>query len=130
EVSLPQFEVRGFKGWGFNVKRAVLDLSDSRNVVGIKFPKDYSEVLIRGERNLWRGFYAKEISLILPKGIENTKTSNKRVQFGAKDLILDSQGVSGTFFNEYILRKGEGSAGKWAFTITDISISLSRNSLI
>jgi hypothetical protein len=129
EVSLPQFEVRGLKGWGFNIKSAVLDLSDSRNATGIKFPKDYSEVLIRGERELWRGFYAKEISVMLPKGIEDSKKSNGRVEFGAQDLILDSQGVSGSFFAENVLKVGEGSAGKWAFTIADVSLSLSRNSL-
>lgn len=129
EVSLPQFEVRGLKGWGFNIKRAVLDLSDSRNASGMKFPKDYSEVFIRGERNLWQGFYAKELSIMLPKGIENTRTSTKRIEFGAQDLILDGQGVSGIFFAEKILKRGEGSAGKWAFTISQISISLSRNSL-
>ncbi|MBC8766598.1 hypothetical protein H4O18_01205 [Arenibacter sp. BSSL-BM3] len=129
DVSLPQFEVRGLKGWGFNIKQVVLDLSDSRNASGIKFPKNYSEVLVHGERNLWRGFYAKELSIMLPKGIENTKTSNKRVQFGAENLILDSQGVSGSFFAENILKVGEGSAGKWAFTIADVSLSLSRNSL-
>ncbi|MBD0776981.1 hypothetical protein HPE56_04170 [Maribacter sp. ANRC-HE7] len=130
EVSLPKFEIRGLKGWGFNVKRAVLDLSDSRNASSMKFPKDYSEVLIRGQRELWRGFYAKEVSVMLPKGIEDTKKSNGRVEFGAQDLILDSQGVSGTFFGENILQTGDGAAGKWAFTIDDISISLSRNSLI
>jgi hypothetical protein len=129
EVSLPQFEIRGLKGWGFNLKNVVLDLSDSRNAAGIKFPKDYSEVLVRGERNLWRGFYARELSIMLPKGIENTKTPNKRVQFGAEHLILDGQGVSGSFFSEGILKVGEGSAGKWAFTIDILSLSLSRNSL-
>ncbi len=129
DVSLPQFEVRGLKGWGFNIKQVVLDLSDSRNAPGIKFPKDYSEVLVHGERNLWRGFYAKELSIVLPKGIENTKTYNKRVQFGAENLILDSQGVSGSFFAENILKEGEGSARKWAFTIANLSLSLSRNSL-
>ncbi|MCK0147427.1 hypothetical protein MWU78_17360 [Arenibacter sp. F26102] len=129
DVSLPQFEVRGLKGWGFNIKSAVLDLSDSRNASGIKFPKDYNEVLVHGERNLWRGFYAKELSIMLPKGIENTKTSTKRVEFGAEHLILDSQGVSGSFFAENILKAGEGSAGQWAFTIADVSLSLSRNSL-
>ncbi|MCM4166752.1 hypothetical protein KCTC52924_01603 [Arenibacter antarcticus] len=129
EVSLPQFEIRGLKGWGFNLKRTVLDLSDSRNADGIKFPKDYSEVLTRGQRNLWRGFYAKEISVMLPKGIENTESSNKRVQFGAQHLILDSHGVSGSFFAEDVLKVGEGSAGQWAFTIADVSLSLSRNAL-
>ncbi len=129
EVTLPQFEVRGLKGWGFNLKTTVLDLSDSRNVANMKFPKDYREVLIRGQRNLWRGFYAKELSIMLPKGITNINSPDKRVQFGAQHLILDSHGVSGSFFAEDILKIGEGSAGKWAFTISDLSLSLSRNSL-
>lgn len=130
EVSLPQFEVRGLKGWGFNIKHAVLDLSDSRNADGMKFPKDYSEVLTRGKRYLWRGFYAKEISIMLPKGIANTKAPNKRVEFGAQHLILDSHGVSGSFFAENVLNVGEGSAGQWPFTIANLSLSLSRNSLV
>ena len=129
EVTLPKFEIVGLKGWGFNIKRAVLDLSDTKNASGIKFPKEYSSLYTTSTKKLWRGFYAKEISVMLPKGIEKTKKSSDRVEFGAKDLILDSQGVSGTFYGENVLNKGEGSAGTWAFTIEDVSLTLAMNSV-
>ncbi|WP_047417041.1 hypothetical protein [Cellulophaga sp. Hel_I_12] len=129
EVSLPKFEVVGLKGWGFNVQRAVLDLSDTKNASGIKFPEEYKSLYNNATRKLWRGFYAKEISITLPKGIENTKTSDGRVQFGAEHLIIDSQGVSGTFYGENVLNKGDGTAGKWAFSVSDVSISLAMNAV-
>ncbi len=128
-VNLPRFEVQGLKGWGFNIKNVRLDLSDTRNAPNLVLPSEYNTLYPGDDKKLWRGFYAEEVSVMLPKGIENTKTSNKRVEFGAKNLILDSQGVSGTFFADNVLQKGDGAAGKWAFTIEDVSISLSKNSL-
>ena len=129
EVNLPRFEVVGLKGWGFNLENVVMDLSDSRSSPNLVLPQEYNNIYPGSDRKLWRGFYAKEVSVMLPKGIEDTKKSNGRVEFGAKNLVLDSQGVSGTFFAENVLQTGDGAAGKWAFTIEDVSISLSRNSL-
>nr|MUH42101.1 hypothetical protein [Zobellia laminariae] len=129
DVNLPRFEVVGLKGWGFNLENVILDLSDSRNSPNLQLPSDYDQIYSSQDRKLWRGFYAEEVSVMLPKGIENTKKTNGRVEFGAKNLVLDSQGVSGTFFGENVLPAGEGTAGKWAFTIDDVSISLSRNSI-
>ncbi|MUH36543.1 hypothetical protein D9O36_11885 [Zobellia amurskyensis] len=128
-VNLPPFEVVGLKSWGFNMQNITLDFSDTRSAENMELPVDYNKTYPGEDLKLWRGFYAKEVSVMLPKGIENTKKSNGRVEFGAKNLVLDSQGVSGTFFGENVLKTGEGSAGKWAFTIDDVSISLSRNSL-
>ena len=92
-------------------------------------PADYNSLYPGTDIKLWRGFYAKEVSVMLPKGIEDKNSSNKRVSFGAQNLVLDSQGVSGSFFAENVLQTGNGSAGKWAFTIEDVSIDLSRNRL-
>ncbi|WP_282053710.1 hypothetical protein [Maribacter luteus] len=129
EVNLPRFEVVGLKGWGFNMENVILDLSDSRSSPNLVLPPEYNSIYPASDRKLWRGFYAKEVSVMLPKGIEDTKSSNGRVQFGAQDIVLDSQGVSGTFFGENVLQTGDGAAGKWAFTIDDVSISLAMNSL-
>ncbi|MFC4095529.1 hypothetical protein [Euzebyella saccharophila] len=128
-VDLPRFEVVGLTGWGFNLKNVVLDLSDSRSAPNLNLPREYNNIYSGADEKLWRGFYAEEVSGMLPQGIEDTKKSNGRVEFGAKDLVLDSQGVSGTFYGENVLKTGDGAAGKWAFTIEDVSISLSRNSL-
>lgn len=133
-VDLPRFEVVGLTGWGgFNLKNVVLDLSDSRSAPNLKLPQEYNNIYSGADEKLWRGFYAEEVSVMLPpQGIEDTKKSNGRVEFGARNLVLDSQGgVSGTFYGgENVLKTGgDGAAGKWAFTIEDVSISLSRNSL-
>ena len=129
EVNLPRFEVVGLKGWGFNLENVVMDLSDSHSSPNLVLPQEYNNIYPASDRKLWRGFFAKEVSVMLPKGIEDTKTSNGRVEFGAENLVLDSQGVSGTFFAENVLQTGDGAAGKWAFTIADVSISLTMNSL-
>ena len=130
EVDLPRFEVVGLEGWGFNLETIIMDLSDSRSSPNLVLPADYNDIYPGTDRKLWRGFYAEEVSVMLPKGIENANSTTKRVSFGAQNLILDSQGVSGTFYAENVLQTGEGSAGKWAFTIDDVSIQLSRNSLV
>ncbi len=130
DVNLPRFEVVGLKGWGFNLENVVLDLSDSRSSPNLVLPADYNSIYPGTDRKLWRGFYAAEVSVMLPQGIEDVNKTNGRVEFGAQNLVLDSQGVSGVFFAENVLQTGDGTAGKWGFTIDDVSIELSQNSLV
>ena len=127
EITLPSFEVTGFKGWGFTIEKAVLDLSDTRNSPNTVFPKVYDRYLIPGDEGLWRGIYAKTIEVSLPKAIK--KKGNPRTKFGATNLILDSNGITGNFYGSNIITKGEGSAGKWPFTIDSLEIKLEVNRL-
>ncbi|MCX2680548.1 hypothetical protein OOZ15_11400 [Galbibacter sp. EGI 63066] len=129
EVSLPDFEVTGFKGWGFHVDTAVLDLSDFKNSSNLTFPKDYNDVFSASDPNLWRGFYAKEVSVMLPEGIKRKESGQGRVTFGAQNLIIDSYGVSGYFYGKNILPIEKGAADKWAFGIDSVSVNLSMNAL-
>ncbi|NJB38191.1 hypothetical protein [Croceivirga sp. JEA036] len=129
EVDLDPFEVVGLDGWGFYTKNVVLDLSDTRGSTKMNLPKEYEAIYGGADLKLWRGFYAEEISVMLPQGIEDKNASNGRVSFGATNLILDSQGISGTFFGENILTAGNGAAGDWAFTIEDVSLSLLANNV-
>ncbi|MCK8524400.1 Ig-like domain-containing protein [Aquimarina sp. D1M17] len=129
QVSLPRFEVVGFKGWGFHIEQAVLDLSDSRNADNLTFPEKYEELFPLDDRNLWRGVYAKEVEVLLPQGIEKLKQGKKRVAFGAQHLIIDSYGISGSFYGKNVLQRGEGAAGQWGFSIDSIGVTLEVNSL-
>lgn len=129
EVSLPDFEMTGFKGWGFHVERAVLDLSDFRNIENLTFPKDYNDVFSSSDENLWRGFYAEEVSVMLPKGIKRREKGQERVTFGAKNLVIDSYGVSGYFYGKEILPLEEGAADKWGFGIDSVSVNIAMNGL-
>ncbi|QFZ54940.1 hypothetical protein FEZ18_09080 [Oceanihabitans sp. IOP_32] len=129
ETNFPRFEVVGLKGWGFTAENVVLDLSDSRSASNFQLPESYNTLYNTGNIKLWRGFYAKEISITLPKGVEDNTTADGRTKFSAQDLIIDSQGVSGAFYGENVLNIGEGSAGKWAFTVNDISLTLTMNTV-
>ncbi len=127
EVTLPDFEMVGLKKWGFNVENAVLDLSDTRNSDNIVFPDAYNQLLPQGNQNLWRGVYAKEVKITLPESFKRITGNDERVRFAANDLLLDSFGLSGKFSATNILERG--SAGKWAFSVDYIGLTLVTNSI-
>ncbi|XLS30557.1 hypothetical protein ACJD0Z_06960 [Flavobacteriaceae bacterium M23B6Z8] len=130
DVTIPDFEIAGFKGWAFHIERAVLDLSDTRSAEGLVFPQVYQQLLTNGDQNLWRGIYAKEVSIMLPQSIERITGGEKRVKFTASNLILDSFGVSGSFSAVNLLQRGEGAAGKWGFSIDSLGITLAVNTVV
>ncbi|MEM9327582.1 MAG: hypothetical protein AAGA85_18085, partial [Bacteroidota bacterium] len=129
DVTLPDFEMVGLKGWGFHLENAVLDLSDNRNSPNIRFPAIYEQFLRAGNQNLWRGIYAREVSVTLPPAFAKTSGADRRVQFAANDLIVDSYGLSGTFSATNLLTPGEGAAGNWGFTVDSLSLSLAVNTV-
>ncbi|WP_010181636.1 hypothetical protein [Aquimarina agarilytica] len=126
EIDLPPFEINGFKGWAFEISNTVLDLSDTRNSENVLFPDVYRSFLAEGEQQLWRGVYAKEVNVSLPKAIEK---NGQRTSFKATDLLLDSNGVSGKFTAKNILSKEKGAAGKWPFSIDSLGIEIALNKL-
>jgi hypothetical protein len=129
EIDLPPFEITGFPGWGFQLEKSVLDLSDTRKAEGLTFPAEYQVTYPSGSENLWRGVYASSVVVTLPKGIEDTGEQDKRVRFGAQNLVLDAQGVSGSFYGSNVLKQGDGAAGKWSFTVDSVGVSLAMNRL-
>ncbi|THD66262.1 hypothetical protein E7Z59_10620 [Robertkochia marina] len=127
-LSLPLFELRSLKGWGFKFKDCTLDLSDVQNFSGMKFPKAYTEngFLIRGQRELWRGFYAREVEVMLPPEFKLT-ASEERISIGAYDLIIDEHGVTGEFFAENIIPLNKGNAGGWQFSVSELKAAVVAN---
>ena len=98
--SLPKFQVKGVKGVCFDIQSATIDLSDYRNSSEIIFPVGYKEKYLDKEpdlANLWRGVYAKEIRVTLPKSFKD-KTTSTPVSFGTQNLIIDNNGITGLFF--------------------------------
>lgn len=132
EVNLPRFELVKLPNWGFQLKNVVLDLSDTRNpLTKIKFPKVYTQqqLLVPGNEELWRGFYSKEISIILPPEFSK-KNSEERITVGAENLIIDNFGVSGNFYAKDVLHINEGSANKWQFSVEELEVDLQVNKFI
>ncbi|WP_318308859.1 hypothetical protein [Flagellimonas crocea] len=128
QLDLPPFELRALPNWGFKMQNTVLDLSDTANAASIDFPELYTaqKLLVPGNENLWRGFYAEEVRVYLPPEF-NKNNSEERVTVGAQHLLLDNFGVSGDFFATNIIGIDEGNANKWQYSLDSLTIDLKVN---
>ncbi len=138
-VSLPRFQIRGVKGFDFEVNHASFDMSEVRNPDDIVFPRGYS--LDAGAETLWRGLHIKSFRVTLPswarvrnKSNEGTTqtttyTSDGRPIVEGLDVIVDGQGVSGTLRGSNIFSIEQGSLSGWGFSLTSIQLSLTRSSI-
>jgi hypothetical protein len=121
-ISLPPFQIKGLEGFTFNISRAVFDLSDFKNSPDIVFPEGYDQkYLIPDAPGLWRGVYAGEFSITLPKEFSE---GQKPPVFAAKNLLIDENGVSGIFSAQNLLSIETGSASGWAFSIDKFWLGL------
>jgi hypothetical protein len=129
-IDLPNFEIVGLKGITFNISGAVFDFSDYRNSSNIVYPPGYQEkYMVPGNYNLWRGVYARDISVILPKAFKD-RTANQRISFGAHDLLIDNNGLTGLLYAENVLPINKGTASGWKISVDSISIGLEANHLV
>lgn len=130
EVNLPKFQVPTLKNTIFELNTAVFDFSDVRNSGNMTWPQGYQETyLIEGEEDLWRGVYVESLTIVLPKQFSK-KGSNTRVAFGAEKMLIDNNGVTGTFKGENILPIQEGSADGWQFSVDRFQVSFLAGNLI
>jgi len=68
-VAIDPFQIKGIRGWGFEVQDAWLDLSDADNPLDITFPNGYDGDGINIDPSIsatWQGFYLKTIQLNAP----------------------------------------------------------------
>ncbi len=125
-ISLPEFGIKGVEGTTFRLNTAIFDFSDLRN--DPQTPSDYLTTYYNEAPELWRGVYIQSLEVVLPKAFAKRGSEN-RVTFGATDMIIDSQGVSGKFTGENILTIDEGSASKWQFSLEYFKLEIETNSL-
>lgn len=128
QLNLPNFEINDLQGWTFNLNNVVFDMSDTKNSSSVVFPQLYTtnNLFPGGDSNAWRGFFAQEISITLPKEFED-KSKKMRTEFESKNLLIDNFGVSGKFSGYNLLDKG--SATGWQFTIDTLSVDVVVNQL-
>ncbi|HEY8402288.1 MAG TPA: hypothetical protein VIK89_13560, partial [Cytophagaceae bacterium] len=127
-VSLPPFQIKGLNGFGFYVQDALIDLSDLNNPAGIAFPDDYLPILESyGVRNLWQGFYLREVRVKIPNKYE--KRSGTRTALGVQGLIIDHHGVTGNFFGTDLIPIDQGNMGGWAFSLDSLGVRVLANQL-
>jgi len=130
QVSLPAFQVNGLNGFGFTVKDAVFDFSDLRNAPAVVFPQDYqSSQFLPDNRNLWRGFYLRQLTVSLPKEFQS-KGSSARASFMAENVLIDNMGLSGKFSAQNLITVDKGSMSGWAFSVDSLGLTLQANQLV
>ncbi len=97
EISMDNFQAAGEPGWGFlggsdNKIKVYLDLSDTENPPGMKFPVGYPVGSDARTVNTWQGFYMATAMIKTPKSLiyPNIRTTLASVQY----LIIDKKGVT------------------------------------
>lgn len=125
-IDLPEFGIRGLKGFTFKLNTAVLDFSDLRN--DSQMPTGYVGKYYGQNIELWRGLYAKDLQVILPPEFTK-KNSDERISFTGTDMIIDGQGVTGIFSANNLFTIDEGSASKWKFSLDHIALDIETNAI-
>lgn len=129
-ITLPRFQISGLDGFVFTVTNAVFDFSDIRNSSTIVFPQGYElRHMSYPNPSMWRGVYVQLVDVMLPKTFKRNN-SNERISFGAHDLIVDNNGVSGLFYGKNILPYNSGTASGWKFSVDEFNIGIEANRLV
>ena len=127
QLTLPPFQVKGLKGFGFHVTKAHLDWSDMANPPGINFPHAYtSPVIEAGLNNLWQGIYVEEAEVRLPKAFARREAID-RVAIGAHQMILDEQGMTGSLYVENVFPDGDMNG--WKYSLDKFRLELIANGI-
>ena len=125
---------------------------DKEDNVQLQAEKDKAMSKARLE---WQGFYWNEMTVFLSEDISTTFTDQKqpkdsmvvyhyginnsqtdtaiyhrtgsRVNFGAKDIFIDTSGFTAEFFVRDILKAETKEGGGWAFSLDTVSVKILKN---
>ncbi len=117
-ITLPRFQITGLNGFVFQVENAIFDFSDFHNAPGSP---------IESESPLWRGVYAENLSITMPK--EFSKENQKPTSFASRNLLIGSNGITGDFLGENLLSINEGNASGWAFSLDYFRLKIEENTI-
>lgn len=131
-VDLVPFAVTGYEKFGFILRRAELDLSDTRNAPSVQFPIDYfgqpGNDQPGGDINHWRGVYIDQFSILLPAEFKNPSTS-ERLKITATRLLFDRNGITGQISMSTGSNYGV-KAGGWAMNLQAFQLAFEKNKLV
>jgi len=126
-VNAPPFELTTMRGYKWHVQDLGLDFSkDHIENLQINVPNDYISPYFDGTKldDLWQGFYAKEVSVELPKNIFGGTTIT------ASDILIDDTGFTGLIEKDItILPFEEGNANGWQLSVESINVLVLQNSI-
>jgi hypothetical protein len=123
--NLPNCEIVGTNGLKIQLNQMTLDLSDTRNPAGLKFPDNYSNPNTGPD---WHGFYMKSFNATMP---ETWKTGSNQSppSISATDLIIDKFGITTKIKALNVLNLQSGSVANLAASLDTVEISIKCSSL-
>lgn len=128
-VDLPAFQLKKLPGFGFSVRNAVYDMSDTQNSSLAVFPSEYLADFTEIEQpELWRGLYIQEVSIRLPKEFKS-KGMDDRVGLIGQQMIIDQYGFTGLLTAANLIPIEKGQIGKWSFSLDALSVGLLKGNL-
>lgn len=119
-VDMPPFQVAGLADWTFTVGTAAVDLDTLRNPATLAFPEGYDD-----PGATWKGFHVGELSVELPADIQLGNTAP--LQFSARDLLIDTTGVSCGLEGRNLLNLQTGNAGGWGISLDSFRLNILQN---
>jgi len=122
-TSIDPFRVKDLGDMTFIVRQASVDMSDFINCQGFVAPPGYQN-LFSDAPQLWRGFFLKELIILLPSELSN---SSERTAISANNLLIDEFGMSGNFSATNVLPINKGNASGWPFSVDRIAIGIIQN---
>lgn len=127
EIDVPEFAISSLPDWSFRVKRAALDLSNSRNVEGVD-TYDISGGGMGGflSNELWTGVFIDEFEVVFPHYIKDN-AAKKSPSFSALGFWYDENGVTTTLEARNILDFKEGNIDGWRFSIDKFAVTILQN---
>ncbi|SHH16420.1 TANFOR domain-containing protein [Chryseolinea serpens] len=126
KVDIDPFYLAGSTDFGFSlVGSGTYDHSSSSNPVGMP--------VIAAKPNIstpdWNGFYLPNLTVELPAIIKKA-SGGPPITTAVKDLIIDTQGLSGAVNATNVLAIGDGDLGGWYYSVDNIGVNFLNNSFV
>lgn len=123
-ISMDPFMLKNLPEYKFDVKNAVIDLSDTKNPPQ-GLPASYITQL-DADLNLWRGFYLSQAIVTLP---EKLNKNQAKTTISVSNLFIDQAGVTGDFAASNVLSVSQGDASGFGFSVDNLTVGLVVNKL-
>ncbi|HVS96022.1 MAG TPA: hypothetical protein VHE54_06030, partial [Puia sp.] len=106
-ITLPRFQIVGVKGLSFLPDTIFYDHSGKSNAPGFKLPKNYTGF----SGTDFEGLYVSDMKVLLPPDFKTFNQGKNRTAFEAKNLVIDSKGVSADMIGTHIIDLSDGNLG-------------------
>lgn len=128
------FELTNLPGYKFTMDTLILDMSNTFSPPNLyNLPAEYESPFRQGNKLLpqWRGVYAENLSVTLPKGL--IKKANKSIAVDVPYVLLDDWGLTTHISVDpgyHIVPYNEGNSNGWQMSLESFNLVLANSSVV